>query len=332
MTHPPATTAVHDLTPVSAAQRALWAAGPAPGASHAELLAGLSLFAEVETGGAAEAPPPPGPLRIAAWNLERCLFPEASAALLRRHGAALTLLTEMDHGCHRTGQAHTTRRLAAALDQRYAFAVEFLELATMPAPVDYPGNPDGNVLGFHGNGFASALPFRDPAVIRLDEEADWFAQPRGGQRRIGTRMAVAAIFRHGDTEFVGCSVHLESDSDFAGRDRQMQTLLAALDRMAGGLPVVIGGDLNTHVGAGGHDDARELLFETARRQGYDWRAANVAQASTRPSAWSAGAGARQLDWFCTRGCEASAPSMTPALGDDGTVLSDHEMIGITVRF
>jgi endonuclease/exonuclease/phosphatase family metal-dependent hydrolase len=325
------TDAVPSLTPVPAARRATWAAGPASGTTHDTALAAAAAFAQVETGGASPRPPT-GPLRIAAWNLERCLFPDASAALLRQQGAALTLLTEMDHGCHRTGQRHTTRLLAEALGQRYAFGVEFLELATMPAPLAFPGNPPENNLGFHGNGFVSALPFRDPVVIRLDAEADWYAAPRGGQRRIGTRMAIAAIFRHGDAEFLGCSVHLESDSDFAGRDRQMRTLLAALDNLAGALPVVVGGDLNTHVGAGGHDDPRELLFESARRHGYDWRAANTAWASTRPSTWSAGAGARQLDWFCTRGCRASEPRMTPALGADGTVLSDHELIGITVAF
>jgi endonuclease/exonuclease/phosphatase family metal-dependent hydrolase len=331
MPHTLSTTAVPELTPVPTAQRATWLAAPASHTTHAGALAALPAFAEVETGGTAP-PPPPGPLRIAAWNLERCLYPQASAALLRQQGVVLTLLTEMDNGCHRTGQRHTTRLLAEALGQRYAFGVEFLELATMPAPVEFAGNAPDNSLGFHGNGFVSALPFRDAAVIRLGEEADWFATPRGGQKRIGTRMAVAAIFRHGEIEFLGCSVHLESDSDFAGRDRQMATLLAALDDMAGDLPVVVGGDLNTHVGAGGHDDARELLFETARRHGYDWQAANTARASTRPSLWSPGAGARQLDWFCTRGCQVAEPRMTPALDAAGTVLSDHELISVTVTF
>ncbi len=320
---------VTKLSTVPAEARAAWLLLPATPQVHATALSTLPLFGEVEVAGAINAPLPAGPLRIIAWNAERCLYPAASAVLLRQEGAALTLLTEMDDGCHRTGQRHTTRLLAETLGQSYAFAVEFLELATMPAPFDFPDNSPSNARGFHGNGFVTALPFRDPVVIRLSAEADWFVAPRGGQKRIGTRMAVAAIFRHGGAEFIGCSVHLESDSDFAGRNRQMEMLLRALDGIAGNLPVVVGGDLNTHVGAGGHDDPRELLFETARQQGYDW---HVSGASTRPSHWSAGCGPRQLDWFFTRGCRVSEAQMTPALGADGTVLSDHELIGITVSF
>ena len=320
---------VPTLTPIPVGNRDAWLQAPATPQVHAAALSTLPVFGEVEVAGTVAAPPPAGPLRIAAWNVERCLFPDASAALLRREAAALTLLTEMDQGCHRTGQRHTTRLLADALDQGYAFAVEFLELAAMPAPISFAGNPPGNTLGFHGNGFVSALPFRDPVVIRLDPEADWFVAPRGGQKRIGARMAVAAIFRHQAVEFVGCSVHLESDTDFAGRDRQMAALLRALHGFAEGLPVVVGGDLNTHVTAGTTDDPRELLFETARRQGYDW---HVSGASTRPSHWSTGCGPRQLDWFCTRGCRVSEARMTPALDEAGTVLSDHELIGITVSF
>ncbi|HWX49029.1 MAG TPA: endonuclease/exonuclease/phosphatase family protein [Roseomonas sp.] len=323
--------AVPTMTPVSLARRVECLTLPGRQEAHDAAMASMPAFREIELGGAV-ATPPPGSLRIAAWNLERCLSPAESAALLRRDRASLVLLSEMDHGCHRTGQRHTTRALAEALGHHYAFGLEFLELATMPAPLDFPANPPENTLGFHGNAFTSALPFRDPLLIRLNEEADWFVAPKGGQKRIGGRMALAAIFRHGGQEFVACSVHLESRSDFAGRDRQMATLLDAIDCLAGPLPVVIGGDLNTAVAAGGHDDPRERLFETARRRGYDWRAANRARPSTRPSRWSAGAGGRQLDWFCTRGCRATEPRMVPALTPDGTVLSDHDMISITVAF
>ncbi|WP_235913598.1 endonuclease/exonuclease/phosphatase family protein [Teichococcus coralli] len=323
---------VPTMTPVPASRRVGYAASPGDAAVHAEALASVPAFREIETGGEARAAPPSGPLRIAAWNLERGLFPAESAALLRQEGAGLVLLSEVDKGCHRTGQRHATRAVAEALGHRYAFGLEFLELATMPAPVDFPGNPAENTLGFHGNAFTTALPFRDPVLIRLDEVADWFVEPKGGQKRIGTRMALAAVFRHEGRDFVGCSVHLESRADFAGRDRQMVTLLAALDELAGSLPVVIGGDLNTQVAAGGHDDPRELLFETARRQGYDWRAANLASPSTRPSRWSPGAEQRQLDWFCTRGCHVSDPHMVPALAPDGTVLTDHDLISLAVRF
>jgi len=61
--------------------------------------------------------------------------------------------------------------------------------------------------GFHGNGFATGLQFANPVVIRLDEVADWFRSPKGGQKRIGTRIAVAVTIDLGGREIVACSVH-----------------------------------------------------------------------------------------------------------------------------
>ena len=58
--------------------------------------------------------------------------------------------------------------------------------------------------------------------------------------------------------------------------------------------------------------------------------------TTRISAWSTGANeaVRQLDWFCVRGVTVDDPDVVPALGgaDDATVLSDHDMILLTLRF
>jgi endonuclease/exonuclease/phosphatase family metal-dependent hydrolase len=322
-------TALSPVTPeVMAELRAL----PATVAAHDDAMAGLPSFRQVETGGVVTTPAPPGPLRVAAWNLERCLYPEATAATLRQHGASLVLLTEMDHGMRRTGQRHPTRDVAALLGHAYGYALEFLELAVMPAPIEFSENAADNLLGFHGNSFTAGLPFRDAAVIRFQPEADWYVAPKGGQRRIGNRMAVAATFQHEGHDFIGCSVHLESNSDFAGRARQMHALLDAIDGLAEGLPVVIGGDLNTVVEAGGHDDEREGLFALARDRGYDWSACNTASPTTRASIWSPGVGTRQLDWFCTRGFRASAPMVVPALDESGTALTDHELILVTLEF
>jgi len=321
------------LEPVSPARMAELRALPPTRAAHDAAMEELSAFRSVEMGGAISHPAPPGRLRIAAWNLERCLYPRESAALLRQHGASLALLSEVDHGLHRTGQRHTTRELAGALGHAYGFALEFLELAVMPTPLDFPANGPDNSLGFHGNGFTAALPARDPFVLRLPDEADWYVTPQGGQRRIGNRMAMGATFTHAGRDFIGCTVHLESRADFAGRARQVAFLLEALNSHAGNLPVVIGGDLNTAVEAeGGLQDPRETLFAEAKARGYNWSACNRAAPTTRPSTWSAGCGTRQLDWFCTRGFRATEPSVVPALAEDGTVLSDHELILVTLDF
>jgi endonuclease/exonuclease/phosphatase family metal-dependent hydrolase len=319
------------LTPVTHAARDAFLEGPATRETHAAAMARVPAMREIEVGG---APPPPCPdaaIRVATWNVERCLYPEACAELLRRHGANLVLLSEVDHGCHRTGQRHTTRDIAAGLGHGYAYGLEFLELATMPQPVPMADTSPGNLLGWHGNAITSAVPFSAPVVIRLDEVADWWIAPKGAQRRVGTRMAVAARFAAGGVSFVACSVHLESASDAPGRARQMAGLLDALDAYAEGLPIIIGGDLNVEVEAGGHDDPAEWLFAESAARGYDWSRCNRAAPTTRPSAWSGGAGTRQLDWFCTRGFVAEAPEVVPALGPDGTVLSDHDLLLVTLR-
>lgn len=266
-------------------------------------------------------------VRIAAWNLERGLYPDEAARILQRHGVTVALLTEMDVGVLRTGQVHTIGRIAAQLGQGYCYGLEFLELVPMEPPPGFPRNGNDNAEGFHGNGIVSAHRIDRPVVIRLDEEADWYIAPAGRQRRIGNRMAMAATIGE---RFVACSVHLENRTDGAGRARQMRRLLDALDGYAEALPVVIGGDLNTHVEPGAYTDQAEPLFALAAERGYDWAACNRSQPTTRVSTWSQSEGTRQLDWFCTRGIHARDPTILPALGDDASVLSDHELILLTL--
>jgi endonuclease/exonuclease/phosphatase family metal-dependent hydrolase len=319
------------LTPVPPLLRDGFLALPPTRDAHAAAHAGVAAFHEIEVQQAATTRQPAKAIRIAAWNLERCLYPEAAARILQRHQVDLALLTEMDVGVLRTGQVHTIGRVAAQLGCGYCYALEFLELVPMAPPPGFPTNGSGNTEGFHGNGLVSALTIEAPAVIRLDEMADWYIAPAGRQRRIGNRMAVAATFAVGASRFVACSVHLENRTDGNGRAAQMRTLLDALDAYAGVLPVVIGGDLNTHVGPGGCDDKGEPLFAMAAARGYDWAAGNLAKPTTRSSTWSQSEGTRQLDWFCTRGCTVRDPLVVPALGEDASVLSDHELILMTVQ-
>ncbi len=98
-------------------------------AEHDRILTTLAAFNAIETGGAADRTGPLAfPLKVAAWNLERCLFVEASARHLKTLDPALILLSEMDDGMARTGQRHTTRDIAGELGMAYAYGLEFLEL------------------------------------------------------------------------------------------------------------------------------------------------------------------------------------------------------------
>jgi endonuclease/exonuclease/phosphatase family metal-dependent hydrolase len=321
---------VDRLTPVPQSMRQRILALPPTREAHAGAHADVAALRQIEVVRQPSASVP-GAFRIAAWNLERCLYPEAAARILQRHRVDLALLTEMDVGVLRTGQVHTIGRLATALEKSYCYALEFLELIPMAPPPGFPSNGDDNAEGFHGNGIVASLPIENPIVIRLNEMADWFTAPMGSQRRVGSRMAVAVTVGTAASRFVACAVHLENRTDGSGRARQMDTLLDALDAYAGALPVVIGGDLNTHVGPGGHSDASEPLFAMATARGYDWAACNLAQPTTRTSTWSQNEGTRQLDWFCTRGVTVRDPAVVPALGEDAGVLSDHELILVTLE-
>ncbi|MGH7040636.1 MAG: endonuclease/exonuclease/phosphatase family protein, partial [Acetobacteraceae bacterium] len=245
----------------------------------------------------------------------------------------LALLSELDCGMLRTGQRHVTAELAEHLGQQYAYGLEFLELAAMSPPGPPPGEaPNGaeNARGFHGNAIVTALDLRDPALIRLDEVGDWFVAPWKGQRRIGNRMALAGTVSVGGFRFLACAVHLENLTDGPGRAAQMHTLLDALDGLADGLPVLVGGDLNTRVEPGRHDDPAEPLFALAGRRGYTVAGCNRSGRTTRDSVWNQRDSFPQLDWFLARGLRVSDPEIVPAQAPDGTVLSDHELILVSI--
>lgn len=272
-------------------------------------------------------------IRVGAWNLQQCHFPEETAKILHRQGIDLALLTEIDVGLRRSNQKNTIAQISKDLGQGYTFAVEFLEL-TSQAPIQGGmGDKQENRQGFHGNGFTSGLPATRPIVIRLNSEADWFVNPRRGLRRIGGRIAVASTFCVHQTKFVAVSVHLESDTDSAGRARQMDALLRAVDDYAGDLPVIIGGDFNTGARHPKLDYSREALFKVAKHFGYDWRSCNCEGATSRIS--NVPNANRQniarFDWFFNRGLTVSDPSIIEALDDSGRPVSDHDLIALTIK-
>lgn len=271
-------------------------------------------------------------LRVVAWNLQQCHFPKASAAVLAREKADLVLLTEVDVGMRRTGQHHTIGEIADTMGVGYAFAVEFLELVETDSPFLKAEPCENNQLGFHGNALLfHHIPLR-PVIIRLRAEADWFIQPRRGQYRIGGRMAVAAIFPLCGKEFVAVTVHLESDTDAAGRERQMRDLLVAIDSYAKDRPVLIGGDFNTGARRPDFDYTTEGLFAAAEEFGYRWRDCNIDAPTSRisliPNA------VRQdrahYDWFFVRDLQVDDPAIIPAVDEQGNALSDHEAIALTI--
>ncbi|EPE94613.1 endonuclease/exonuclease/phosphatase family protein [Rhizobium grahamii] len=110
------------------------------------------------------------------------------------------------------------------------------------------------------------------ALIRLDDGAVWWTDARDGQGRIGYRIARASLI----ASPVAVSVHLESKSEAKDRANQTGRLINAVDCLASGRPVVIGGDFNTNALGKGFErpEDEEPLFALLATAGYSWLGAN----------------------------------------------------------
>lgn len=316
---------VCDLAPVPQAMRDDLAARDKSAADHRAALLALPAMRQVRTAGVASAGPLAFPLVVAAWNLERCLLPAESAALLAEAGAGLVLLSEIDDGMARTGQRDNAADMAERLGMAFAYGVEFLELSLGNA-ADRAGAVDGhNARGFHGNAILARAAIADAALIRLDDDGRWFGAERA-QPRIGGRVAVTGWVAVEDGRLLAVSTHLESSSNAAFREQQMVRLLDAVDAMAGSDPVIIGGDMNTGNQVPGGDWRLEGLFRRAEERGYAVHGGHPTAPTTRASRLTPNPQSLKLDWFFTRGLVVEESRIVAALAADGTPLSDHELM------
>ncbi|MBN9316789.1 MAG: endonuclease/exonuclease/phosphatase family protein [Devosia sp.] len=298
-------------------------------ANHAAALAGLACLQRVEAPATVPGAPLAFPLTVATWNLERCYAVEKSAARIAEQGAGLVLLSEVDNGMARTGQRHTSRDVAAELGMNYAFGVEFLELE-LGAEVELEFcTDDFNRHGFHGNALLAHTSLQAPVMIRLEAHGHWFT-PETPAKRIGTRCAIAAAVMTEAGPLYAVSVHLENRGDATYRETQVRGLIDAIDQLAGDIPVIIGGDLNTGLADNG-DFEKETLFAHASDRGFERHGGPIGQMTTRPSRVSRNPrGTWKLDWFLTRGVEVTSSRIVTSVAPDGEVLSDHDMVVLEV--
>lgn len=320
------------LPKVTEAQRAAILAAPRTADVHRDFMADLSAMNALELGGQATGTRLPAKIGVAAWNVERCLFPVDTAAHLAPHGLDVILLSEVDSGMSRTGQRNTTAEMADALGSAYAFGVEFFEMGLGGATERQFCKDDFNELGWHGNAILSTAPFLDTKLIRLDEDGHWFVPselytPDPDQARIGGRMAVAAVIDSVSGPICFVSTHLESNSDAEFRHAQFQVLLDAVDAFAPDLPVLIGGDLNS----GNHIPPNyawqdETLFGLAKARGYGWDL-TADGTTTRPSLITPHPSRKmKLDWFASRGLSGAARPILSSVDVSGRPLSDHDCV------
>ena len=205
--------------------------------SQAEVMARIPQFGEAETG-CFTAPPETAPesLGVLMFNMERGVHLAEIQDFLRDcpdiRPFDLVLANELDDGCARSGNKNTARELAKASGLNYAWGLEFIELVN-----------DENEKGFHGNAVFSRWPIRRAGVIRLPEQYNWYFDR---QRRIGGRLAVFAELDVGGRPLGAVSIHLENRTHGEGRRAQMETILKAVEQELPGMPVILGGDLNTN--------------------------------------------------------------------------------------
>lgn len=293
---------------------------------HENLLHSLPAMNAIELGGRPAAPGSLSlPFTVAAWNLERCLFPDASAAHIAATGAAVVLLSEMDDGMARTAQRNTTADIANVLSMQYAYGVEFIELGLGSEIEREFCADDFNTRGLHGNALMASVALGQAFLLRLWGERIWLNHDPQ-QLRIGERCAVGAVIETDAGPFVAVSVHLESAATSAYRERQMKELIDHIEKAFPGLPVLIGGDLNTGNHADGDFEA-EGLFAMSAARGFVRHGGPIGQMTTRPSLitrWPARA--MKLDWFLSRGLDISESTIIASLDADGRPLSDHDLI------
>ncbi|WP_417240641.1 endonuclease/exonuclease/phosphatase family protein [Celeribacter halophilus] len=319
------------LPKVTASQRNALLSAPRTSEAHRAMMADVLAMNAVQLGGEAPQDRLPSEFTVAAWNVERCLFPQDSAEHLAQLSADVVLLSEVDHGMARTGQRHTTEELAEALGMRYAYGVEFFEM-DLGGPTERAYcTDDFNALGWHGNAVLSNVPLDKVTLIRLDDHGHWFASNNGAsdpdQPRLGGRMAIAAVLpsTQGDTCVV--STHLESNANPAHRHRQFEILLDALDDFAPDMPVLIGGDLNT----GNHippdfDHRDETLFALGEARGYDW-SFTAEGMTTRPSLITPHPDREmKLDWIAARDMQCLDKAVLSSIDKNGRPLADHDCV------
>ncbi|MCS6885011.1 MAG: endonuclease/exonuclease/phosphatase family protein [Acidobacteriota bacterium] len=181
--------------------------------------------------------------RAVAWNIERGICFDAileelkTNSLLRR--ADLLLLTETDLGMARSQNRNVARELALALDMNYYFVPAYINLCKGSGiESDFEGEND---YSLHGNSILSRYPLRDLQAIPLKNAKD---KMRGKEKRIGRQQALAATVDFPQGSLRAVCVHLDALSTQRQRRQQMETILKSL-KADPGMPVLLGGDLNT---------------------------------------------------------------------------------------
>lgn len=225
--------------------------------SQESVMQQIPQFAEAQIHNLAPVPEEtPGFLGALVFNMERGVHLEELGDFLLSCPSIrpfdMILANELDDGCVRSGGRDTARELAERLGMNYVYALEFIELVNQEDP-----------KGFHGNAVFSRWPIRSASVVRMPEQYNWYFDR---QRRIGGRCAVLAELDVAGRRVGVGSIHLENRTHGPGRRAQLDAVLQAAEEQFSGLPVILGGDLNTNTFDGRDKDAISQIAASAELQ------------------------------------------------------------------
>lgn len=305
--------------------------------SHDHILSLTDIFSFVEVNSAVSSESnSKWPVRIGAWNLERCKYVGGAARVIAASGCDIVLLSEMDIGMARSGNRNTVRDLAAKLGYSYGFCAEFLEIGAGNQTEQISFADEECSVGLHGNAIISRFPLSQFSIIETSDKGQWYCLD-WHHPRIGGRRALLADVRIGGKSLRLGSAHLESLSNGPSRAGEVEAILAGVDEGCT-RPVVIGGDFNTRsvpycspapIEMSWLPDASlfEPLFEVLARHGFDWIKAN----SCVPTRRTLENGLpvpphRRMDWLVTRSLVATNPIVWPALNSRDFPISDHDLV------
>ena len=214
--------------------------------SQEEIMAQIPQFSQAEIYNLIPAPQEtPAALNVLMFNMERGVHLEELGDFLETCPQVMPydviLANELDDGCIRSGGKDTTAELAKRLGMNYVFGLEFIELVNRDDP-----------KGHHGNAIFSRWPIVRAKILRLPEQYNWYFDR---QKRIGGRLAILAELDVAGTHVGVATIHLENRTHSEGRKAQLDAVLAAAEKMFVGMPVILGGDLNTNTFDGRDKDA-----------------------------------------------------------------------------
>ena len=273
--------------------------------SQEEVMAMIPEFSEIETGSFAEdgTASSGGKAGALVFNIERGVNLEETIEFLRYSEEIrpydIIFANELDDGMLRSHNRCVSLEIAKALGLNYAWGLEFIELANPEEP-----------KGLHGNAVFSRFPIVWAETFRLPEENNWYYDR---QKRIGGRNAIFTKLDVGGRMIGAVSIHLENRTDGAGRRRQIRAILDEAEKVFPGIPVIMGGDLNTNTFDGRsvpaiqflsehvpllqdqieHVEEYEPCLQDYLKAGYDWREASWDRAALRR-------GVKKLDTTGTR--------------------------------